>query len=276
VSSDSDISALSAIVREPVVLSALHEGEEEKDEIEDEDEVEELEEEKEEDNTVEKEEPSNCRPKSTAATPLPHIASQAQTATAKNRARRDAEAYPTHKFCTLCSEDILLTNYSYHYSGIFGRYSRCKACRSKSERNRRAEMKIVEEVVEEAQNGEDEEEDQEDEEEEEEEGEEKEAGREEVGHADFQRLTSEERSNEATRRNRVRNNEDACATSKWCRICLRDRPLEDYDKNSASFFGRRSDCQICLTYGVRRVKVQPQIAPRYKPIATRVLCDYNY
>jgi hypothetical protein len=75
-------------------------------------------------------------------------------------------------------------------------------------------------------------------------------------------LTAEERSHEATRRNRELNDK---STSKWCCTCLMLHPLTSYGKNSASIFGRRSDCQACMTYGGRRPRSQPQIGVRCEP-----------
>jgi hypothetical protein len=292
----------------------------------------------------------------------------AQTATAKNQARRGVDANSMHKFCTLCLEDLPLSSYTKSPEGIFGRKSRCKVCTNGIERRQRAESKKDEELEDEEEEEEEEQEDGDEEEEQEveedyeedidEKGEEnvdfrslssaerswaatrwnkerrdalaegqtatqqfctkclqdkkhddfalstcgvfgrdsrcrlcrkhtmyqrrmepetdanndnhekedrkkeEEVGREKVCLEDFKSLASEERDNEATRRNRMRDDEDTSATSKWCRMCLLDRPLEDYDKNSASIFGRRSDCQVCMTYGGRRARAQPQTAAR--------------
>jgi hypothetical protein len=310
-------------------------------------------------------EPQNCYPHPTA-TKLPlRIASPSWTATAKNQARRSVDANSKHKFCTLCLKDLPLSSYTNNPRGIFGCQSRCNECINGSERQRRAESKKgeklkdkeeEEEEKEEEEDGDEEDEREEEEDDEEDTGEKKkgnvdqrnllsversraatrwnkerrdalaegqtatkqfctkcledkkhddfalsnsgvfgrdsrcrvcrktnmhqrwvepetdaneednekegEEKEEVVGYEDLKSLTSEERDNEATRRNRMRDDEDASATSKWCRICLIDRPLEDFDKNSASILGRRSDCQICMTYGGRRARVQPQTAAR--------------
>jgi hypothetical protein len=42
--------------------------------------------------------------------------------------------------------------------------------------------------------------------------------------------------------------------------------LTSYGRNSASIFGRRSDCQACMTYGGRRARSQLQTCVRCEPL----------
>jgi hypothetical protein len=56
-----------------------------------------------------------------------------------------------------------------------------------------------------------------------------------------------ESSQEASRLNRARRDEEAKdpPTSKFCSICLQDKPLTEYFKNATKMFGHYSQCKAC-------------------------------
>jgi hypothetical protein len=209
-SSISGVSDVSAIGREPIVPSALREREKE-------DEKEDTDDEKAE--AEEKEEP----PKPTAAKPPFRIVSRAQSATTKNQARRDTETDPTHKFCTLCLEDLALTNYTINSNGIFGRHPYCNLCKNSTRRLGRAEQLKEEEELNAAYDEEDE--DDED-------------------YVDSQSLSIAEQ-RQATKKNQARRDVEADPTHTFCTLCFQDLALINYTTNFNGIFDRGSRCNAC-------------------------------
>jgi hypothetical protein len=199
------------------------------------------EDEEEEDETEEKEEPSNRRPKSIDATQS-RITSQAQSATAKNQARREAEADPTHKFCTHCLENIPLTDYTYNSVGLFGRYAQCKACRNKSERQRRAESMKSEEL--------------EDEEEKKKKEIQKKVQQPHKSTATQSRIALPART--ATTKNQMRCDTEADLMYKFCTRCLRELAFTNYSADSRGIFGLLSYCVTCRS-SARRAKQSTKV-----------------
>jgi hypothetical protein len=212
--------------------------EKEMDEVEEEKEQEEKEEEEvQKERQKERKEQQDRHAHPTGATLPPRALSR--TITAKNQARRDAEADPTHKFCTLCFADLPLSSYTYSSRGMFELHSRCNTCKNGIRRQRRAESKKGEELEEE----EEEEKNEEEEEEEVEEKEEQQEGRQ--PHNLYHHPTGA-LARTVTAKNQARRDVEADPMHKSCTLCLEDLPLTSYTTNLSGIFGRQSRCNTCM------------------------------
>jgi hypothetical protein len=237
VPSDKGAPATPATEREPGLLLAPRE-EEEEDEEEEKDKEEEAEEEVEAEEEKHENQKLQSRPLQPITSTLPpQVTFPALTPTAKNQARRDAETDPTHKFCTLCLEDLPLISYTINFGSIFGQQSRCTACNKSSIRQRRA---ISTKIVESENEG---------------------KGMEEQGDEEVQKEREEPQDRHfrptgatlplrtlvqtATAKNQARRDVEAGPTHKFCTRCLQDLPLTTYNANSNGIFGLHSQCKAC-------------------------------
>jgi hypothetical protein len=155
-----------------------------------------------------------------------------------NKARSETEPRPIKKkFCCKCLKDKKLEEYYDHPTCYFERNSKCKDCDSLERAQKRASKK------QDVEGDEEDDGEMDDDEEEQEEAE-----------ARVVRDTAEERSIEADRRNRDLSAVSPKSVSKWCGSCLVLQPVAYYGINVASFFGRKSKCQVCLTTADHRTR----------------------